>query len=148
MKSKKIPIFFIAISIFFTLLVAGTFAQEIMTAEQYFDAVSEHYGTIEDYEANITINRGDETFTGTVFYKTPNLLRINFTEPEDQVLVVNNEKLMLHLPQHHVVMQQELKRHSEAGLASMASSKGLELLKRSYSVAFLEGPQLVPLDEE
>ncbi len=147
MKSRTLLTYFFSITLFFSFSVAGIAAQEIMTAEQYFDAVSENYGTIEDYEAEITITRGEKTFTGTIFYKTPNLLRIDFSNPEDQVLVVNNEKLMLHLPQHHVVMQQELERHSEAGLASMASSKGLEMLKRSYSVAFLEGPQLVPLDE-
>lgn len=132
---------------FLTFAAGMVSAQEIMTAEQYFDAVSEQYGTIEDYQANITITKGEEAFEGTIFYKSPNLLRIDFTDPEDQVLVVNNEKMMLHLPQHHVVMQQELKPHSEAALASMASSQGLQLLKRSYSVAFLEGPQLVQLDE-
>lgn len=138
-------IFYICI---FALCAAGLGAQNIMTAEEYFDAVSEHYGTIDDYEAQISITRGDQLFKGTLFYKKPNLLRINFSEPQDQVLVINNEKMMLHLPQHHVVMQQELKEHSNAALASMASEQGLELLNRSYSVAFLDGPQLVPLDEE
>lgn len=148
MRRSKIKLSGISISILFFLIAVGLGAQDIMTAEQYFDAVSENYGTIEDYEARIVITRGDQSFRGTIFYKRPNLLRIDFSEPQEQVLVVNDEKMMLHLPQHHVVMQQELKKHSEAALASMASSQGLELLKRSYSVAFNEGPQLVPLDEE
>lgn len=127
---------------------ASAAAQDILTAEQYFDAVSEKYGTIEDYTAQITITHGETTMEGTVFYKAPNLMRINFTNPEEQVLVVNDEQLMLHLPVHHVVMRQELGSGSNTGLAGMASKKGLQLLKRSYSVAFLEGPEPIPLEEE
>jgi outer membrane lipoprotein-sorting protein len=122
-------------------------AQDIVTAEQFFDAVSQKYGSIEDYTAQITIVHGETTMKGTVYYKAPNLLRINFSEPEDQVLVVNDEQLMLHLPLHHVVMRQSLGRGSGAGLAGMASEKGLQLMKRSYSVAFLEGPGEMPLEE-
>lgn len=133
------------------LCSAAAAAQDIMTAEEYFDAVSENYGAIEDYKADIAIVHGETTMEGTVFYKAPNLLRINFEKPEDQVLVVNDEQLMLHLPMHHVVMRQKLDQNSSSSgtsLAGMASKKGLQLLKRSYSVAFLEGPEPVPLEED
>jgi outer membrane lipoprotein-sorting protein len=142
---QRLPVL---IAFLFFPSLGGLSAQEIMTAVQYFDAVSENYGTIEDYQAEITITRADQIFTGTLYYRRPNLMRINFSDPAEQVLVVNDEKLMLHLPQHHVVMQQELTPHSQANLASMASSQGLKMLKQAYSVAFFEGPQLVPLDEE
>ncbi len=140
--------FAVIITVLFLSLLGSLSAQEIMTAEQYFDAVSENYGTIEDYKARITITRSDQVLTGMLYYRKPNLMRIDFSDPAEQVLVVNDEKLMLHLPQHHVVMQQELTPHSQAGLTSMASSQGLNMLKQAYSVAFFEGPQLVPLDEE
>ncbi|MFO7848589.1 MAG: outer-membrane lipoprotein carrier protein LolA [Spirochaetia bacterium] len=140
----------ILISTFFLVLVAvGTApAQDIMTSSEYFEAVSDNYSTIEDYEAEITITKGDEELTGTLYYKSPNLLRIDFEDPEDQVMVVNNDELLLHLPQHHVVMQQKLESHSEEALATMANSEGLQLLKNSYSIAFLDSPQFVPLDED
>ena len=130
-----------------TLTVMSGFAQDIVTAEKYFDAVSQHYGTVKDYQAQVTITHNDQTMKGMLFYKTPNLLRINFTDPKDQVLVVDGIQLMIYLPLHHVLMRQEITRHSKAALASMASQQGLKLLKQNYSVAFLEGPNTVPLDK-
>ncbi|HDQ15157.1 MAG TPA: outer membrane lipoprotein carrier protein LolA [Sediminispirochaeta sp.] len=121
--------------------------QEILTSSEFFRQVSEHYGTVEDYRGRITITHNEEVMEGQIYYKSPNLMRIDFIEPEDQVLVVDGVQMMLFLPQHHVVMRQELSRHSEAALTGMASERGLELFKQNYSIAFLDGPEAVPLDE-
>jgi outer membrane lipoprotein-sorting protein len=121
--------------------------QDILTAERFFNTVSDNYGTIEDYEALITISSGDTVMEGVCYYKTPNLLRINFVEPKDQRIVVDGENMSLYLPTQNVVLTQKLKKHNEAALATMASSQGLLLMKKGYSIAFLDGPGLVPLDE-
>ena len=145
MMMKKI---LLCINILLISMALTVSAQEILTAEQYFRAVSEHYGTIVDYRAQITIRHGEEVMEGEILYKTPNLLRINFTEPEDQVLVVDGIQLMLYLPIHHVLMRQDIDSHSTATLATMTSEQGLKLLSQSYSIAFLDGPAAVPLDED
>jgi len=129
------------------LISSGVFGQDFQTASEFFDAVSLNYGTVEDYQARIRIIQDDSEMTGIIYYKTPNLLRINFIEPEDQVLVVDGIQLILYLPLHHVLMRQEVTRHSESSLATMVNEQGLKLLKQNYSVAFLEGPGAVPLDE-
>lgn len=144
MMMKKI---LLCINILLISMALTVSAQEILTAEQYFRAVSEHYGTIVDYRARITIQHGEEVMEGEILYKTPNLLRINFTEPEDQVLVVDGIQLMLYLPIHHVLMRQDIDSHSTATLATMTSEQGLKLLSQNYSIAFLDGPGAVPLDE-
>ncbi len=131
-----------------TIMPTSLIAQDILTAEQYFTAVSEHYGTIKDYQAEITITKGEEVLKGMIYYKTPNLLRINFTEPEDQVLVVDGIQMMLYLPLHHVFMRQEITRHSKESLETMVSEQGLKLLQQNYSVAFLDGPEPVPIEED
>ncbi len=138
---------FLYIFVFLLLIPLGVSAQEIMTAEKYFQAVSENYGTIMDYQARIVISHGEEPMEGDIFYKTPNLMRINFSDPEEQVLVVDGIQLMIYLPIHHVLMRQEITRHSPGTLAAMTSEQGLKLLSQNYSVAFLEGPEAVPLDE-
>jgi hypothetical protein len=74
---------------------------------------------------------------GVLFYKKPNLLRINFTKPADQVLVVDGEKLVLYIPELRVIMEQRLKKRSSAGVASLASAQGLNLLKKRYSISYL-----------
>ncbi len=133
----------------FLILLPGIHvgAQDILTAENYFDGISQRYGKIQDYEANITITRGEDIMTGKLFYRTPNLLRIDFTKPGDQVLVTDGKLLTIYIPKYEVIMEQRLKRRSQAALATMAGSQGLVLLKRNYSVAYLEGPDPAPLEE-
>jgi outer membrane lipoprotein-sorting protein len=123
-------------------------AQEIQTAENYFDEVSARYGKIQDYTATISITQGETVMSGILYYKNPNLLRIDFTDPEDQVLVTNGTELTIYIPRYEVILVQRLRRRSQAALASMASEQGLHLLKKNYGVAYLSGPGLVPLDEE
>lgn len=127
--------------------VSTTPAQEIVPAARFFNDLSIHYGTIKDYKADIVITKGDMVLKGILFYKSPNLLRIDFSQPEDQVIVVNNENLMIYLPQKSVVMTQKFKNRSDATLALMASEKGLHLLNQGYSISYLSSPDPVALDE-
>lgn len=133
----------------FLILLPGIFlgAQDILTAANYFNEISQRYGKIQDYEADITITRGEVIMAGKLFYRTPNLLRIDFTEPQDQVLVTDGKLLTIYIPKYEVIMEQKLKRRSQAALATMAGSQGLILLQRNYSVAYFEGPDPTPLEE-
>ncbi len=137
-------LFLITLFLGTVLSVSG---QEILTASQFFDSVSAGYGTIKDYTARLTIQTKKSTMEGTLYYKTPNLLRIDFSQPKDQVINVNGKTLTIYIPSQNVVMVQELKKHNKASLAIMANEQGLLLLKKGYSVAYLKGPDPVPLDE-
>ena len=121
--------------------------QEILTAEKYFDEISARYGKIQDYTARITITQDETVMKGKLYYKSPNLLRIDFTDPAEQVLVTNGEQLTIYIPKYEVTLVQKLKRRSQAALANMASEQGLHLLKRNYGVAYLTGPEFAPLEE-
>ena len=140
--------FFYIIVILFLCAAGFSSAQEIQTAENYFDEISARYGKIQDYSATISITQGETVMSGKLYYKTPNLLRIDFTDPEEQVLVTNGEELTIYIPRYEVILVQRLRRRSQAALASMASEQGLHLLKKNYGVAYLSGPGFVPLDEE
>ena len=132
----------------FIFAVFPLWSQEIQTAFSYFDQMSTQYGSVEDYEADIVITTSSGEMEGVLYYKSPNLLRINFTKPADQVLVVDGEKLVLYIPELRVVMEQQLKKRSAANVASMASSQGLNLMKKRYSISYLgeQGSIPVPLD--
>ena len=129
------------------LVALSAGAQDIRTAENTFDEVSARYGKIQDYQAGITVTRGEAVMTGKIYYRIPNLLRIDFTQPSEQVLVTDGEKLTVYIPKYEVIMEQKLKRRSAAAVANMASRQGLNLLKKNYSVAYLTGPVPVPLQE-
>ena len=130
------------------MLVATANAQEIITAERYLETVSERYGGVRDYEARIVIRSGNSEMQGNVSYLSPSFLRIDFTRPAEQVIVFNGEQLTVYLPEYRAVLNQSItpSRRPSAG-ASMASSQGLNLLKRNYVASFVTGPNPVRLDE-
>jgi outer membrane lipoprotein-sorting protein len=116
------------------------FSQEILTASRFFDQVSERYEFIQDYEADISITQPDSVLTGVIYYKNPNRIRINFTEPEDQVIVSDGRLLTVYLPEQSVTLTQKLSR-------SDSDAQGLRLFRQGYSIAYKESPGYVPLEE-
>ena len=123
-------------------------AQEIITAERYMEMVSERYGVIRDYEANITIRSGTSDMNGNVSYLSPSFLRIDFSRPADQVIVFNGDLLTIYLPEFRAVLNQSINqsRRSSTSGASLASAQGLNLLRRNYVPSFVTGPSPMPLD--
>ncbi len=122
-------------------------AQDILTAEQFFAKVSDRYASIEDYEANISISNAKQPMTGKLYFKAPSLVRIDFSQPPEQVIVFDGERLVVYIPQYRAVLQQETGSAGlGAGAASLASREGLAMMKRNYTVAWETTPQMVDLD--
>jgi len=132
------------------LLIAGlTFltAQEIITADRYLEMVSDHYASVRDYEANIIIRSGNSNMVGEVSHLSPSFLRINFTQPANQVIVFNGETLIIYLPEFRAVLNQTINpNRAGATSAGLASSQGLSMLRRNYTPSFLTGPSPELLD--
>jgi len=147
-KKLYSAIFLLVFSAVFSFAQEAETQERIITANDYLNTVAAAYAEITDYEAKVTITKEKEVMTGVLYYKNPSLLRINFEQPEDQVLVVDKEKLVIHIPKYRVTMSQKLKKGAGiTGGAVLAGSEGLKLLKRNYTVAYLESPDYVPLDE-
>ena len=121
-------------------LAGPVYAQEILTAVQFFDQVSEKYEYIQDYEADVTITQPESMLQGVLFYKNPNQLRINFSEPAEQVIVSDGRLLTVYLPNQSVTLNQNLARGG-------GTAVGLKLFKQGYSIAYQESPDYVPLEE-
>jgi len=139
---------------FFVLLVAlsclgsAVFGQEIVTAEQFFAKVSDRYASINDYESVIQINSGGQLMAGDLWFKSPQLMRIDFRQPPEQVIVFDGQRLIVYIPQYKAVLQQETGSDNlGAGAATLASREGLAMMKRNYSIAWESSPQAVPLDQ-
>ena len=135
------------------LLASGPFiaaagADDILTADQFFTQVSERYGQVSDYEARISIIAGKSApMTGTVIYKSPSLLRIDFIQPPDQVISFDGQQLQVYIPSLHAILAQATAGKTGAGGASLATGEGLKMMHRSYGVAYETGPSPVPLEE-
>jgi outer membrane lipoprotein-sorting protein len=131
---------------------AGGFAaaQDIVTAEQFFAAVGDRYAQINDYTGRITISTGKTTMTGDLSYKAPTKLRIDFTQPPDQVIAYDGQVLTVYIPEYRAILTQSAsdKAVSGAGPASaaLASREGLRIMKRNYTMAFEMSPTPVALE--
>ncbi|MCL1991423.1 MAG: outer membrane lipoprotein carrier protein LolA [Spirochaetes bacterium] len=137
-------------SLFFITAVLGLSsltAQEIITAERFLEMVSERYGAISDYEADVVIRSGNTDMVGRLSYLSPNLLRIDFSRPAQQVIVFSGDTLTVHLPEFRATLTQSISqsnRNPAAGIG-MVSPQGLTLLRRNYIATFVTGPNPVPL---
>ncbi len=149
MNRVKNLIKYIITAVIFLTVSFVSFSQDIMTATAYFDTVSENYAVVEDYQADIVIKREKTNMSGVLFYKSPDMIRINFTEPKEQVLALDGEQLSIYIPQYRVIMEQKIEKDSTvAGGASVVNREGLKLLKRNYSIAYLKSPEPVSLEED
>lgn len=137
----------VALAVFGLGSVQLTIAQVIIPAIEFFNEISAIYEGIEDYVANIAITSDGTTMEGRIQYKAPDLLRIDFTDPKEQVIVSDGKKLMLYLSRQNVTMVQDVRRSSQSDLSAMAVGKGLYLLDRGYSISYLDSPKRVPLDD-
>ena len=146
-QSWKISLIFL----FILNAIFPVFSQEIVTADKYLESVSERYGGIKDYEAQVVIRSGSSEMMGNLSYRDPFFLRIDYTKPTEQVLVFNGQLLTVYIPELRAVLNQSVgpgrRTSSAAGGASMASAQGLQLLRRGYIPTFVTGPDPVPLED-
>ena len=139
----------IFILLFVILIVSGAYSQEILTATDYFNQLANTYATIEDFQADVTITRGGVVMTGVLFHKAPDRLRINFSNPEEQIIAFDGKRLVIYIPKYRVTMSQNVNARDQVTTgSSFVSREGLALLKRNYTVAYLESPNPVPLDRD
>jgi len=130
---------------FLLVAVSSAAAEDILTADQFFAKVSARYVLIDDYEGSVLITTGSQTMTGKLSFKSPSLLRIDFSRPAEQVILFDGSRLVVYIPEYRAVLQQEAG-DSGVGAAALASREGLAMMKRSYTMAWETSPAPVPLD--
>lgn len=117
-------------------------AQDILTADQFFKQVSAKYASLQDYEATVAVKAGKQDMAGTVIFKAPNFMRMDFTKPASQVIVYNGDTLVVYVPELRAVLNQQT---SQTSGAAAATGEGLRMLGRNYSIVYEKGPQASPL---
>ncbi|MCI5830119.1 MAG: outer membrane lipoprotein carrier protein LolA [Treponema sp.] len=134
----------VALCLVFLSIMA--FAQGITTASDYFKTISSRYSEIQDYEADVIIKIGKSDMTGRISYKRPEMLRIDFSDPAEQVVLFNGSDLTIYLPGSSAILEQNVSANDAKG-ANAATAEGLSLLRRYYTIAYESGQSAVPLEE-
>ena len=129
----------------FLLFSTSLFAQSITTASAYFKTISEYYATLKDYEVNFEIKVERQETAGRLSFKAPDLLRLDYTNPEEQVICYNGDTLTVYLPDSDAVLQQSIT--SETGAEALTTPQGLSLLSRYYTIAYETGQNAEPLED-
>lgn len=137
---------YISVCLIVFFCVCSSFSQEILTASSFFKIVSDNYASIKDYEADIDIKAAKTALRGHVSFKRPDLLRIDFTSPDEQVICFNGDVLTIYLPGYDAILNQAVENSSSGG-ANLATPQGLTLLSRYYNVAYEVGQNPVPLED-
>ena len=140
---KKLIISFCAL-----FFVSALFAQNITTASAYFKTISEYYGTIKDYEVDFEIKIEKTESAGKLSFKAPNLVRMDYTNPPEQVICFNGDILTIYIKEPaEAVLQQQVTADGTNSAASLTTPQGLSLMSRYYTVAYETGQNPEPLEE-
>ena len=140
---KKLLISFCALFVSTVL-----FAQNITTASAYFKTISEYYGTIKDYEVDFEIKIEKAESAGKLSFKAPNLVRMDYTNPPEQVICFNGDILTIYIKEPaEAVLQQQVSPDNTNNAATLSTPQGLSLMSRYYTVAYETGQNPEPLEE-
>jgi outer membrane lipoprotein-sorting protein len=128
------------------LLAVATLApaQEIVTAQEFFGKVSATFGTIKDYSCDFTYTRSDTVSGGKMYYRAPNLLRLDYSTPKGQTVLMDGEKLQILIPSLSLILEQKFGKATAR--QDVASEKALRMLADGYDIAYLDSPSPVPLE--
>lgn len=129
------------------VFVTVAFSQNITTASAYFKTISEYYGTLKDYEVDFEIKVDKSESKGKLSFKAPGLLRMDYSNPKEQVICFNGDVLTIYLPDSAAVLQQQVTPGSSGNAASLSTPQGLALMSRYYTVAYETGQKAEPLEE-
>lgn len=145
MKRKHFFVLMFIVGFYMALSNIG--AQTLLTADQFFSKLADRYASVTDYQADVQITAGRQPMTGKLIFKSPTLLRIDFSQPADQVIVFDGKTLLVYLPQYRAVLRQDASDQGiSLGAATLASKEGLSLLRRNYTIGWERNPNEEPLD--
>ena len=145
MKNKILLI--IPIFIFSTIfgLEANAYKFDFVTVGDVVKQIQANFGKLRSYQANfnITSTRGGRpsTQTGTVKYKSPDKLLIEFSNPAGQRIVSDGKTMWIYIPAMRVVAEQDLR---SGGDVPAPTASGLRRLFSRYHYRFAGKDQPEP----
>jgi outer membrane lipoprotein-sorting protein len=119
-------------------------AQDIVTAQEFFSKVSAKFGTIKDYSCDFRYDKDDTVSSGKFYYKAPNLIRMDYSSPKGQVVLMDGEKLQILIPSLSLILEQVFTKSTTR--VDMGTERALRMLSDGYDIAYLDKPEPVPLE--
>lgn len=132
------------------VLILPIYAQEvnepvnIVSINDIKSLMAEKFESIIDYTADFKWINGNVHYYGSIQYKKPDMILLNFEEPREQKIISNGKTLYIYIPYLKVVAQQSLGEDTESTILETTSEKGLAKLFEEYSFSFFDNSELQP----
>ncbi len=120
--------------------VTGAFAYkfEFITVSDVVKNIQNKFASLETYQAKFVITserlEKKKVQQGTISYKAPGKLLLNFTSPAGQKIVCSDSTMWIYIPSLNVVAEQDLK--DDDGLFASQTHSGLKRLFSRYHYKF------------
>lgn len=100
----------IIITTFFLSALFFSFSQEeLISAKDLLQKLSINFkNEVKDFEAEIKWTQDKDVQKGIIFFKNPQKVRINFTEPSKQVVCTNGYMLWVYIDYLNLILKQEI----------------------------------------
>ena len=148
------------LNIVFILLIAfGLYAQEeVMSAQDLLNRLSDNAKTnIKNMEAQMQWVQAGTTQKAKVYFKNPQKLRIDFSEPEGQVICTDGYELLVYIPSLNIVLRQNIlkkdKTKDEDGNTQIIENPilvnpvGLDHFLKNYAISYHETKSKTKLED-
>jgi outer membrane lipoprotein-sorting protein len=142
--------------LFFVIFSTGIlFAEEeIIGPKNLLEKLSENFkNNVKDFKADIKWNTGDVTWSGKLFFKNPQKLKIEFKEPPNQVICTNGYEVWVYIPAlsailHQSVLDKEKKKKDDGSIETVKnpiflSPVGYDKFINEYAVEYNETKEKV-----
>ncbi|OHD12825.1 MAG: hypothetical protein A2Y34_01665 [Spirochaetes bacterium GWC1_27_15] len=98
------------IILFFIFSICFIFSEEeLISGKELLQRFSNNFkANVKDYEAEIKWTLDANLQKGIVYFKNPQKLRINFTEPQGQVICTNGYMLWVYIDYLNLILKQEI----------------------------------------
>ncbi len=150
MKNNKNSILMIVL-VFQTIFVFGQ--EPLVGAKDLLTNISNNYSSkVKDFSASFKWIQDDKIQTGTVLFKNPQKMRMDFSDPKGQVIVTNGYEFWVYLENMNLVLQQDLmakeKKTEDDGKVSVVESPilinpvGFDKFIKEYAIEYHENKSL------
>lgn len=107
-----------------------------MVLKQLLENSKEINSFIADFSYTSVQGNTKISYTGVLYYKKPNLIKLKFAFPKDQQIILNGKELYVYLPNLDVVLKKIIKGNEETeGITSLYPTS-LNRLKAMYNFTF------------
>lgn len=100
-------VFILVINFIFLFIIYSQ--DELVSAKDLLQSFSDNFKkNVKDYEADIKWYQDDSVLVGKIYFKNPQKLRINFTDPNKQIICTNGYTLWVFIDYLNLTLKQEI----------------------------------------